>query len=168
MIIPAIQKRRSVREYQDKAVSDEDINEIIKAAQYAPTGRNNRLVEFIVIKDQATKEKLFELTGRDPDQDFVVKAPVILIMVSNMEKNDLYKQDLSIASGYVFLQAAELGLGTVWKNIWPDQTGVIKKLLGIPEEFTFVNMVPIGYPETPPEPHNDNDYSEKKIHKEKW
>jgi len=168
MIIEAIKKRRSVREYKDKPVTDETVIEIIKAAQFAPTGRNNRLVEFIVVKDQATKEELYEITRGRLDQDFVKKAPVILILVSNEKKNNLFMQDLSIASAHVFLQAAELRLGTVWKNVFPEETDEIKELLNIPDQFTLINLIPIGYPETVPEAHSEEEFNKNKIHYDRW
>lgn len=168
MIIKAIKNRRSVREYQDKPVTEEDIIEIIKAAQFAPTGRNNRLVEYIIVKDQAVKENLYQISRKQIDQDFVKKAPVILVLVSNKRKNNLYIQDLSIASAHIFLQSAELGLGTVWKNINPEQSEEIKQLLNIPESYSLVNIIPIGYPKENLEAHTDDEFSNKKIHYEKW
>lgn len=57
MIIKEILNRRSVREYKNKAVPEKYITEIIKAGQFAPTARHNQAVEFIVIRNQKTKDK---------------------------------------------------------------------------------------------------------------
>lgn len=168
MIINSILKRRSVRDYDKKEVPDELIEGIIKAAQFAPTARNNRLIQYIVIRDQETKNKLFDITKKRLSQEFIMKAPVILIMVSDKEQNELAIEDLSIASAHVFLQATELGLGTVWKNIWLDQAEEIKELLDIPEKYTLINIIPIGYPESEPNPHSDDEFVKEKIHREKW
>lgn len=168
MPIEPIIKRRSVRKYKSDPVSDEDLIEIIKAGGFAPTGHNNQAVEFIVIKNQETKDKLFEITGAEEEQNFLKYAPVLLILVTDTEKAALPLQDLSVASENIFLEAASRGLGTVWKNISSEQLPRIKNLLDIPEKFTLVNIIPIGYPAEPIVPHADSDFEEKKIHQEKW
>lgn len=131
MIIKEILNRRSAREYKPKAVSQEYIIEIIKAGQFAPTASNNRAVEFIVIEKQETKNNIFEIIG----QEFVKEAPVLIVPVSNTAETNCPIQDLSVASENMFLQATALGLGTVWKNLQPEGSEKIKKILGIPEQY---------------------------------
>src|SRR3989338_8265216 len=113
MVIREIINRRSVRNYKKKEVSDKDLLEIIKAAQFAPTAHNNRSVEFIIIKNQNLKNKIYEIVG----QEFVKKAPVLIVPTIDTEKTKWPTQDLSLATGNIFLQAEALGLGTVWKNL---------------------------------------------------
>jgi len=166
MIIKEILNRRAVREYQEKAVPEEYITEIIKAGQFAPSARNNRAIEFIVIRDSKTKEKIFEIVG----QEFVKEVPVLIIPVSDTIQTNCPVQDLSIASENMFLQATTLGLGTVWKALKAEyaEEEKIKKLLGIPEQYMAINIIPVGYPKEKPMPHTDKDFNAKKIHHEKW
>lgn len=168
MTLEAIAKRRSVREYKSDPVADEDLDEIIKAAQFAPTAHGNAAVEFVVIRHQATKDKLFEITTAQIRQEYVREVPVILVPVTDTRKAALPVQDLAVASENIFLEAAGRGLGTVWKNIYPEQVSQVKALLGIPENFTLVNVIPVGYPKEPPAPKSDRDFDRKKIHPEKW
>ncbi len=165
MIIKEILNRRSVREYKDKEVSDKYITEIIKAGQFAPTARNNRAVEFIVVKNQKTKNAIFEIVG----QEFVKTAVALIVPASDTTKStNLAIQDLSLASENMFLQATALGLGTVWKNIRPEWEEEVKKLLGIPEKYKVINIIPLGYPKEKPIFHSDKDFDAKKIHQGKW
>lgn len=166
MIIKEILNRRSVREYQEKDVLEEDITEIIKAGQFAPTASNNRAIEFIIIRDQQTKDKIFEIAG----QEFLKEAPVLIIPVSDTTQTNCSVQDLSVASENMFLQATALGLGTVWKDLKTEymEEGKIKKLLGIPEQYMAINIIPVGYPKEKPIPHTDKDFNAQKIHHEKW
>jgi nitroreductase len=169
MLIKEIKNRRSVREYQGREVSEEDIVEIIKAGQFAPTGHNNKAVEFVVVRSQETKDKIFDIVG----QEFVKQAPVLIIPVTDAEKTVMPVQDLSVATENMFLQATALGLGSVWKSIgWqdvrPDAETRIKNLLGIPEKYKAINMIPVGYPKETPAPHADEEFDLKKIHQEKW
>ncbi|MFA5392489.1 MAG: nitroreductase family protein [Candidatus Paceibacterota bacterium] len=166
MIIKEILNRRSVRDYQEKDVSKEDIAEIIKAGQFAPIASNNRAIEFIVIRDQQTKDKIFEIVG----QEFVKEAPVLIISVSDTTQTNCPVQDLAVASENMFLQATALGLGTVWKNLEAEyeKEEKIKRILGIPEQFKAVNIIPVGYPKEKSIPHTDEDFNAQKIHQEKW
>lgn len=47
MVLKSIVWRRTVREYSDEPVLDESIEDIIKAAQFAPTAMGKREVEFV-------------------------------------------------------------------------------------------------------------------------
>ncbi len=166
MIIKEILNRRSVREYKDKEIPEEYIIEIIKAGQFAPTARHNQAVEFIIVKNQKTKDEIFEIVG----QEFVKTAQVLIIPVTDTTKTNCPMQDLSVASENMFLQATALGLGTVWKALKTEfnEEEKIKKLFGIPEKYKVINIIPVGYPKEKPVPHTDEDFDAKKIHREKW
>ncbi len=164
MIIKEILNRRSVREYKPEAIPREYIVEIIKAGQFAPTASNNRAVEFIVIKNQKTKDDIFEIVG----QEFIKEAKVLIVPVIDITKTPCPVQDLSVASENMFLQATALGLGTVWRNLKPELEEKVKKLLGIPQRYKTINIIPVSFPKEKPKPHDDKDFVEKKIHKEKW
>ena len=163
MIIKEILNRRSVREYDTKDVPEEYIEEVIKAGQFAPSAHNNRAIDFIVVRG-AAKEKIFELTKRP----FIKEAPVLIIPAADKEKSPFPQEDLSVASENMFLQAASLGLGTVWKNVGPDLEQEIKKILNIPENRKIINIIPLGFPKEPPAPHTEGDFDQKKIHNERW
>ena len=76
-----INKRRSIREYVDKNVSDEDILKIIKAGMQAPGSRlGAEPWEFIVIKNRETLDKLAEIKPR------LSTAPVAIVLIANIER----------------------------------------------------------------------------------
>lgn len=165
-IIKEIVKRRSIRKYKPESVAEDAITCIIKAGQFAPTASDNRAVEFVVVKNQETKEKMFDIVG----QEFVKEAPVLIVPAIDGEKSSCPVQDLSIASENMFLQATALGLGTVWKNLKTEigEEDKIKEILGIPDKFRVINIVPVGWPAENPEPRTDKDFSPEKIRQEKW
>jgi nitroreductase len=162
MIIKEILNRRSVREYKTEPVPEEKIIEIIKAGQFAPSARNIRALDFIIVKDQKTKEDIFKVVG----QEFVKEAPVLIIPVCDASKTNFSIQDLSAASENMFLQATCLGLGTVWKNVRPEWEEEVKKIIGIPKQYKVINMIPVGYAKSESAPHADNDFDNKKLHYE--
>ena len=166
MVIKEIANRRSVREYKIDAVPKEYIIEIIKAGQFAPSARHNLAIEFVVVKNQETKNRIFEIVG----QEFIKQAAVLIIPATDTTKTNCPVEDLSVASENMFLQATALGLGSVWKAIKKEfnEEEKIKKLLGIPQQFKVINIIPVGYPKEKPEPHTDKDFNSAKIHREKW
>ena len=161
--IEIIKNHRSIRQYLDKDVSDELIDEIVKAAQAMPNSINGQQTTVIVIKDKEKKAKLAELVG---NQEYVAKAPVFLIFVMDFYRTYLagektgFKQvihediegieagsvDVGIALGASIIAAESLGLGIVpiggiRKN--PDE---VIELLGLPKyTFPMVGLV-VGYP----------------------
>jgi len=166
MIIKQIANRRSVREYKIDAIPEEYIIEIIKAGQFAPSARHNLAIEFVVVKNQETKNRIFEIVG----QEFIKQAAVLIIPATDTTKTNCPVEDLSVASENMFLQATALGLGSVWKAIKKEfnEEEKIKKLLGIPQQFKVINIIPVGYPKEKSEPHTDKDFNSAKIHREKW
>ena len=162
MIIKEILNRRSVREYKKDEVTDEHLMELIKAAQFAPSGNGVHAVEFIIVKDQKTKEEICKIIF----QDFVKDAPVLLVLICDTKKTNLVVQDLSVASENIFLQATALGLSTIWKNINSEWEDRVKAILGIPGSYKLINVIPVGYAKNSVEPHSDKEFSEGKIHKE--
>jgi len=166
MIIKEILNRRSVREYVSNPISEEYITEIIKAGQFAPTARNNRAVEFIIVRERETKDKIFAITG----QEFVKEAPVLIIPTTDTTKTNCPVEDLSAASENMLLQAACLGLGSVWKAVKAEFGGEekIKNLLSLPQQYKVINIIPVGYPKEKINPRADEDFSRERIHQEKW
>lgn len=165
MVLKEIQNRRSIRDYSEKEVPEEYILEIIKAGQFAPSAHNNQAREFIIVKDKNTKEKIFEIVG----QEFVKEAPVLIIPVTDETKTNCPVEDLAVASENMFLQATALGLGTVWKAMPnKDCEKRVKEILGIPDNFLVINIIPVGYPKEKVEPHKEGDFDQSKIHFERW
>jgi nitroreductase len=143
-------------------VPEEEIIEIIKAGQFAPSARNIKALDFIIIRDQKTKEDIFKIVG----QEFIKEAPVLIIPICDTNKTDFSIQDLSAASENMFLQATFLGLGTVWKNVRPEWEEEVKKIVKIPNQYKVINMISVGYAKNKPEPYTDNDFDNKKLHYE--
>ena len=57
-LLDLLKTRRSVRAFTDEPVSDEDVQKIVEADRWAPSGANSQPWEFVVIRDQATKDTM--------------------------------------------------------------------------------------------------------------
>jgi len=58
-----IQDRRSVREWTDEPVSEQDLGMILEAGRQAPSGENAQPWRFIIVRDAETRKKLGALAG---------------------------------------------------------------------------------------------------------
>lgn len=164
MIIQSILNRRSIRSFKPDPIGDYELTEILRAVQMAPTAMNNRSVECLVVSNQEIKD---QFSARLGDQ-FLREAPLLLVLVADTRRSVLPIQDLSVASSFVFLQAADMGLGTVWKDIRAEQVPQVRELLNIPDTFTLVNIIPLGYAKEPLEPHSEEEFADHKIHLNQW
>jgi len=71
-------------------------------------------------------------------QDYIKTAPVLILMAADKKSSKFLEYDLAIASGFIMIQAAALGLGTVWKHIAPNQRPEIQKILNLtPKLFIY-------------------------------
>jgi nitroreductase len=150
-VYEAINKRRSVRAYQNKPIPEDILNKILDAARLAPTAKNRQEFKLIVVKDPQTRKKLVEAAN---NQQFVGEAPVVIVAVGLTPE---YKMrcdipadpvDLAIVIDHMTLAAVEEGLGTCWiGSFYQDK---VREVLGIPSSYKTVELLILGYPADTP------------------
>jgi nitroreductase len=145
----AIRGRRSTRSFLDRPVEEEKLEKILEAGRLAPSARNMQDWRFIVVRDEATRQRLAEAAR---NQEFVGQAPVIIAACGTSDLvmtcgQPAYAVDVAIAVDHMTLAAFSLGLGSCWIGaFYEDQ---VKKILGVPNEVRVVALLPLGYPEGP-------------------
>lgn len=156
-IIRVIKERRSVRKYKKDPVPDEVILDIIDAARAAPSWANTQVCQYVIVKDQQTKELLSDaLTPSNPARKALIDAPVVVCVVAKRGVSGFYKGepstdkegywfmfDAGIAMEHIVLAAWNAGLGTV--HVGAFDAGKAEAALKIPEGFSIVEMTPLGY-----------------------
>jgi nitroreductase len=143
-------KRHSVRSFQDKEVESKKLNEILEAAESAPSAGNLKAREIIVVKDPETKKKLAEAAL---GQNFVAEAPLVLIFFSVPSRSakkygprgkNLYAlQDATIAVSFSWLQAIVLDLSACWVGAFDEEK--VKEILNTKEDWQPICIMPVGY-----------------------
>lgn len=166
--IECILTRRSVREFTEKAISDDDLITVIKCAMYAPSAGNQMPWHFIVIKNKNTMEKIMEF---HPYASMLesAKAAIAVVADTSIEKHKGYwVQDCSSAVQNLLLSSHALGLGSVWLGIYPREERIKKlsELLNLPENVIPLAVVAIGYPAKKIE--QPDRFQQDRIHLEKW
>ena len=141
--------RRSVRTFQNRLVEPEKLNRILRAAMQAPSAGNQRPWEFLIIDDEDLRSKL---SGISPYAKPVLKAPVSIVLLGNMEDLKFprnWELDMSACAQNLLLQAVDEGLGAVWLGVAPeeDRIAYLKNLFDLPENVIPFCIIPIGYPE---------------------
>src|SRR4030042_1604382 len=109
MVISLIQKRRSIRRFLPKPVDAGKIDLLIEAALRSPSSRGLNPWEFIVVTDKDLLEKLSR--SKQHGSAFLQNAPLGIVVCADPEKCDVWIEDASIASIFIHLAAASLGLG---------------------------------------------------------
>lgn len=151
-VIQKILTRRSIRAFTDKPVSREDTELLIKAALYAPSGRNLQTWRFTALTQKSEIEKLVKAVGKVLNREgYDMYKPALVIIPSNTKESPYGKEDNACALENIFLAAHSLGLGSVWIN---QLQGIsdepeIRALLrswSIPDEHIVYGIAAIGYP----------------------
>ena len=168
-VYEAIEKRRSVRQWQARPIEAETLRRVMNAARLAPSAKNLQEWRFVVVTDADTRR---DLAAAARGQDFVGQAPAVIVGCAVDTSNTMpcgqqsYPIDLAIAMDHITLAAVAEGLGTCWVGaFYEDQ---VKDLLGIPDAVRVVDLMPIGYPtEAPGTPKRRKDYDEAVV-MERW
>jgi len=161
-------KRRSIRKYKNEIVPDEMIEKLLRAGFAAPSARNAQPWHFIVIND---RNILDEIPKFHPYSKMLTEASHAIVVcgdLSSEKVRDYWVQDCAAATQNILLMATELGLGSVWLGLYPNEERVnaLKKLLQMPDEIVPLSIIAIGYPDETKEPIDR--FEAKKVHYNKW
>lgn len=151
-IYEAIEKRYSVRAYQDRPVADDKLERVLNAGRMAPSASNTQAWKFVVVRDAGMRSALAEAAG----QPFVGQAPIVVAVVSLDPTRSMYcgvkagPVDCAIAIDHMTLAATAEGLGTCWIGHF-DQDAC-RKLLGVPASANIIELMVLGHPTDSPRP----------------
>lgn len=161
-LIDIMLKRRSVRRFKTDAVPDEKLKRILQAALLAPTSRNRRPCEFVVIKNREALKKLSK--AKKAGASFLAEASAAVAVFGDIEKADTWIEDSSIALTYMMLSATEQGIGNCWCQLHMrfsedgnDAEKNAREILSMPENYRIVGILGLGIPDEYPEPKRLND-----------
>ncbi|MDO5859176.1 nitroreductase family protein [Methanobrevibacter sp.] len=165
-----INTRRSIREYSDRKVSDDDIVKIIRAGMQAPGSRlGAEPWEFVVIKNRETLDELAKIKPR------LSTAQVAILLVANIERafyKSVWQQDMGAVAENMLLEAVNLGLGGLWNGVAPDKERMmqIAKIVGIHDISNLKPycIITVGYPAEGWENKFMDKFDEERIHYEKY
>lgn len=138
-----VNKRKSVREYSEKAISKQDIEKIIDTARLAATARNEQPWQFVIIQDKGKIQELGEMVS--PNGAFLKGANTAMVVLSKDTK--YYLEDCSAATENILLAAAALDIGACWiagdKKEYADK---VTSFVDARADERLVSVIALGYP----------------------
>lgn len=174
-----LDKRRSVRDYSDKEVPKEVIENIINSAATAPSGAHKQPWTFCAIsnpyiKSQIRKEaeieekesyesrmserwkKDLEPLGTDMNKPFLEIAPWLIVVFKkaynldeNGDKQNNYYVNESVGIACGMLISAIHNAGLVTLTHTPSPMSFLSKILNRPSNERAFLLLPVGYPKFP-------------------
>lgn len=140
-------KRYSVRAYKQDPVEDSKLNQVLEAAQIAPTAANRQPFRLIVVHTAGKEIELAKINSRP----MFVQAPLLIFAVAVPSEAWVHKDgknyvdvDVAIIFDHLTLAATELGLGTCWMAAF--DRAVAREFLGLPPDVEPIVVTPLGYP----------------------
>ncbi|MBQ6098550.1 MAG: nitroreductase family protein [Methanobrevibacter sp.] len=157
-------KRHSVRKFRDEKVSDEMIENLLKAGMQAPSSCNAQPWEFIVVSSGEDKKAISQMHKFAKP---AAGASHLIVTLGNLNRAKvigMIEQDLGACNENILLQATHEGLGAVWMGFHPieDRTLKLKEYLEIPDYCIPFSVICVGYPAQ--ESEIKLRYDESKVH----
>jgi len=156
-----IESRRSVRKYADQEVTREQVEEIIRAAQEAPSWKNQQTSKYYCVLSKEKREEIRTTCFPSFNEQRSLNAALI---VTAYEKNNVGFDDngqpinelgngwgcydLGLQNMIFMLKARELGLDTLVMGIRDGQK--LRAALNIPENEEIGAVLALGYADEEP------------------
>jgi len=151
MIKDLILKNRSYRRfYQERAVEDEVLRELVDLARLAPTGYNRQALRYFISNQQNLNDKIYPCLGwagylKDWDGPPEGERPAAyIVMLKDSSVGTSLPQDQGFAAQSILLGAVERGLGGCFLvNVKKQQ---LAEILALDEKYEITAVIAIGYP----------------------
>lgn len=166
-VFTAMKERRSCRSFSQDPVGEEAMSKILEAATWAPSPLNAQPWEFIVVRNQNVKEKIFSEADRCRQWaletsgwkwlgkyavDFLKDVPVIIAVVGDPQKTgmDMFQEDGKVGYQHacaaaiqnMHLAAHALGLSTLWFTLFDKKA--MGEILDVDAGRTPLALICVG------------------------
>lgn len=169
----AILDRRSIRDYKQDQLTEEQLNALLDAALAAPSATNSQPWHFTVVQDQALLDRIHEaakaqimkdaknISPRFADEAFHMfyHAPTVIVLSAAVAPGLFFANlDCGIAVENIALSAQGMGLGSVILGMpraafESEQADELRKALGLPDGYDFKIAIALGVPNSSKSEH---------------
>ena len=179
-ILELIKSRRAIREYQNKPVPKELLNQIVEAGIWAPSSMNRQPWKLVVVTDEKALQALrkeaklsliaylntdeakakygaaikrFMPRAEGEDDELLYNAPCVIFVVQAIDVGDEF--DFGLCAQNVMLAAHSLGLATCPIGLAApmNNSKEARKILKLKPEEKLIIALTLGYPAEKAEPH---------------
>ncbi len=187
-----VARQRACRSFSSEAVDDDTIARVLTAATFAPSAENKQPWEFVVVRDETTRDAIGDLSRRaweargrafsearltakmlaDVDHGAtggVANAPVNIVVCADVQRGLEATIPSSIfpATQNILLAATALGLGSALTTITTGFRAEMQAILGLADHVWPIALVPLGHPARPLGPPRRAPFSER-THRERY
>lgn len=155
-VLKAIRERRSIRRFKPEQVTDEELNTILEAGTWAPTGHGSQDPWIVAVQNEALRKRLTQLNAQmmGVSSDPYYGAPTLVLVFASKDNENNYR-DGSLVLGNMMLAAHSIGLASCWINredkMFETAEGKqIMKELNLPDGLMGVGALSLGYAASQP------------------
>lgn len=157
-VLKAIKERRSIRRFKKEQVTNEQLNTVLEAGTWAPTGMGTQDPFIVAVQDERQKAILSKINAEimGTKSDPFYGAPTQMYVFAPADNANNVK-DGSLILGTMMLAAHSIGLGSCWINrvdkmVERPEVKELMKSWGLPEGLMGVGSLALGYSEGEPHP----------------
>ena len=181
VVMANILSRKSVRSYTADTIPAAVMENLLRAAMAAPSGRNIQPWSFVVLNDTSRYDEIF---GDNHNMSMFKQSAVVVVICGDttvvrpprdnpdapavQQPSGTWRDDMGAVTENLLLAVEAYGLGACWTACYPylDRMAPVKQALGLPATVVPYSVVPIGYPAGDEQPKDKWDPS--RIHYGRW
>jgi len=181
IVMSNILQRKSVRAYTADTIPANVIENLLRAAMAAPSGRNLQPWSFVVLTDKSNFDEIF---GDNFNMRMFKAAATVVVICADTtavlppcdnpdaepfrQKNGTWRDDMGAVTENLLLAAEAHGLGACWTACYPypDRMDPVKKALELPATVVPYSVIPIGYPNG--DEQSKDKWDPTRIHYDRW
>ena len=150
-VIKTIKRRRSVRSFKNDQITDDQLDAILEAGEYAASGMGFQATKLVAVQDPEVIALMSGLNAKvmGMDMDPFYGAPTVVVVFA--DRNRLtYIEDGSLVIGNMMLAAASIGVDSCWihraKETFETEEGkALMKQWGVPDNYAGIGNCILGY-----------------------
>lgn len=150
-VIRTIRERRSIRSYKEEQITEEQLNAILEAGEYAASGMGEQKVVSVAVQDPEIIAQMSKLNAAimGADIDPFYGAPTVVVVFGSTESATTV-EDGSLVIGNMMLAASSIGVDSCWihraKEVFETEEGkALKAAWGLDESWVGVGNCILGY-----------------------
>jgi nitroreductase len=148
-----LKNRRSIRSFKPEQIKNEELDAILEAGTWAPSGAGAQSAVIVAVQDKALVSKLEKLNAAvlgDPSKTPFYGAPTVIAVLADKTVRPTYVEDGSLVLGNLQIAAHAVGVGSCWihraKEVFlSDEGKSLLKKWGLSENFVGVGFCILGY-----------------------
>lgn len=150
-VIQNIITRRSIKQYKAQQITDEELQTVLEAGLYAPSGMGMQSPVMVVVQDKDTMAQIVRMNAAvmNATSNPYYDAPTVILVLAPTDRTT-YIEDASCVLDTMMLAAHSIGLASRWihreRQMFETEEGKeLMKKWGVPENYAGIGALALGY-----------------------